>query len=110
MKHYLFSLALCLACAVAYPAFGAEPAAAAKAATDQSDKAEDLKITQDIRQAVVKDSHLSITAKNVVIVTVEGQVTLRGPVTTEAEKMTIDTLAKTTAGETKVINQLEVKD
>jgi hyperosmotically inducible periplasmic protein len=80
-----------------------------KTAGDQSNKPEDIKITQNIRQAVVKDGALSITAKNVKIITVDGEVTLRGPVNTEQEKLTIDKIAKTAAGETKVVNQLEVK-
>jgi len=76
---------------------------------DQSNTPEDLKITQSIRQAVVKDESLTMTAKNVKIITAGGMVTLRGPVKTAEEKMKIETLAKAVAGDTKVDNQLEVK-
>lgn len=76
---------------------------------DQSNTPEDLKITQAIRQAVVKDESLTMTAKNVKIITAGGQVTLRGPVNSADEKMKIEKLAKTAAGEAKVDNQLEVK-
>ena len=76
---------------------------------DQSNTPEDLKITQAIRQAVVKDESLTMTAKNVKIITAGGQVTLRGPVNSAEEKMKIEKLAKTAAGEAKVDNQLEVK-
>lgn len=79
-----------------------------KTPPDQSNKPEDLKLTQAIRQAVVKDDTLSITAKNIKIITIAGEVTLRGPVNSEAEKTTIDKLAKTAAGDAKVVNQLEV--
>ena len=76
---------------------------------DQSNSPEDLKITQAIRQAVVKDESLTMTAKNVKIITAGGQVTLRGPVNTAEEKTKIEKLAKAAAGEAKVDNQLEVK-
>ena len=79
-----------------------------KTPPDQSNKPEDLKLTQTIRQAVVKDDTLSITAKNIKIITVAGEVTLRGPVNSEAEKTAIDKHAKTAAGDAKVVNQLEV--
>ena len=68
-----------------------------------------MKLTQDIRKAVMKDKNLSMTAKNVKIITAEGQVTLRGPVKTAEEKTAIEKYAKASAGETKVVSQLEVK-
>ena len=80
-----------------------------KTPVDQSNTPEDLKITQAIRQAVVKDKALTMTAKNVKIITAGGQVTLRGPVNSAEEKTKIEKLAKTAAGEAKVDNQLEVK-
>ncbi len=80
-----------------------------KTPEDQSNTPEDLKITQAIRQAVVKDDSLTMTAKNVKIITAGGQVTLRGPVNSAEEKAKIEMLAKTAAGEAKVDNQLEVK-
>ncbi len=43
------------------------------------------------------------------IITAGGQVTLRGPVNSAEEKMKIETLAKSAAGNAKVDNQLEVK-
>ena len=80
-----------------------------KTPLDQSNKPEDLKLTKTIRQAVVKDDSLTMTAKNVKIITAGGQVALRGPVTTAEEKSKIEAHAKTAAGNTKVDNQLEVK-
>ena len=76
---------------------------------DQSGTPEDRKLTQTIRQAVMKEKSLSMTAKNVKIITAEGKVTLRGPVNTAEEKTKIDELAKAAAGKTLVDNQLEVK-
>jgi osmotically-inducible protein OsmY len=80
-----------------------------KTPADQSDTPEDRKMTQQIRQAVMGDKGLSMTAKNIKIITVNGEVTLRGTVKHESEKSRIDKLAKAAAGEKKVINQLEAQ-
>lgn len=77
--------------------------------TDQGSSEDDRKITQQIRQAVVKNGSLSFTAKNVKIITNDGKVTLRGPVKTDAERTAIEAAAKNVAGVTQVDNQLEVK-
>lgn len=76
---------------------------------DQSETAVDRKLTQAIRQAIMKDSSLTMTAKNVKIITAGGKVTLRGPVNTAEEKTRIDDLAKAAAGQIPVDNQLEIK-
>ena len=76
---------------------------------DQSNSSADLKITQAIRQALMKDSELSTTAKNVKIITDNGQVTLRGPVKSAQEKTKIDQLAKSAAGGAKIDDQLDVQ-
>lgn len=76
---------------------------------DQSNTSADLKITQAIRQALVKDSELSITAKNIKVITNNGQVTLRGPVKNAQEKAKISQLAKSAAGGAQIDNQVEVK-
>lgn len=75
---------------------------------DQGNGQTDLKITQQIRQAVMGDSSLSFTAKNVKIITVKGKVTLRGPVNTDAERSAIEAAARKVAG-ASVDNQIEVK-
>jgi len=75
---------------------------------DQSNSPEDIKITAAIRRAVVAEKSLSMTAKNVKIITAAGMVTLRGPVNSAEEKATIAKLAHSAAGEAKIDNQLEV--
>jgi osmotically-inducible protein OsmY len=80
-----------------------------KTSGDQSNSPEDIKITAAIRRAVVADGSLSMTAKNVKIITANGMVTLRGPVNSAEEKAAIAKLAKTAAGAAKIDNQLEVK-
>jgi len=74
---------------------------------DQSNKPADLKMTREIRRAIVKDDQLSTDAKNIKIITVDGAVTLRGPVKTEEEKAAIAAKASQLAGG-NVNNQLEV--
>ncbi len=76
---------------------------------DQSNSSADLKTTQAIRQALMKDSELSTTAKNIKIITNNGQVTLRGPVKNAQEKAKIDQLARSAAGGAKIDAQLDVK-
>ena len=75
---------------------------------DQSNKPSDLKMTQEIRRAIVKDDQLSTDAKNVKIITIDGAVTLRGPVKTDQEKAAIAAKAAQLAGDSNVHNELEV--
>ena len=75
---------------------------------DQGNGQSDLKITQQIRQAVMADGSLSFTAKNVKIITVKGKVTLRGPVNNDGERSAIEAAARKVAG-AQVDNQIEVK-
>lgn len=83
--------------------------AAAQTPMDQGNSAEDLRITADIRKALMKDDALSFTAKNVKIITRDASVLLRGPVKTSIEKARIDALARTIAGVLKVDDQLEIE-
>src|SRR6266699_5734536 len=62
---------------------------ATKTAGDQSESEADRTISQNIRQAIVADDSVSTNGKNVKIITVDGMVTLRGPVKTEQEKTNI---------------------
>jgi len=76
---------------------------------DQGSSASDRNITQQIRKDLMKDSSLSFTAKNVKIITIDGKVTLRGPVKSEAERSTIEAAARRAAGDgARVDSQLEV--
>jgi hyperosmotically inducible protein len=76
---------------------------------DQSNSSADLKITQAIRRALMKDSELSTTAKNIKVITANGQVTLRGPVKTAQEKAKVDRIARSAAGRARIDDQLDVK-
>jgi hypothetical protein len=56
---------------------------------DQSESEADRTLTQQIRKAVVADDSLSTMAKNIKIITVDGIVTLRGPVQSPQEREAI---------------------
>jgi hyperosmotically inducible periplasmic protein len=75
---------------------------------DQSNSKEDVRLTQEIRKAVVGDKALSMSAHNAKIITVGGEVTLRGPVQTAAEKTKVGEIATQVAGVGHVHNNLEV--
>jgi osmotically-inducible protein OsmY len=75
---------------------------------DQSNSPGDIQITRQIRRALMDDSQLSMLAKNVKIITINGAVTLRGPVKTEQEKSDIAAKAESIAGNANVQNQLQV--
>jgi hyperosmotically inducible periplasmic protein len=81
---------------------------ATKTSGDQSESEGDRTISQNIRQAITADDSLSTNGKNVKIVTVDGVVTLRGPVKSETEKTNIVAKAQQIAGVKSVENQLEI--
>lgn len=76
---------------------------------DQGGSEADRKITQQIRQDLMKDKSLSFTAKNVKVITINGKVTLRGPVKSEAERTAIEAAARRAAGSGGAVDsQLEL--
>jgi osmotically-inducible protein OsmY len=77
--------------------------------TDQSGEETDLKITQEIRRAIMADPEMSVNAHNIKVITISGVVTLRGPVASEDEKSSLERKAKAAAGVTSVDNELEIK-
>jgi hyperosmotically inducible periplasmic protein len=79
-----------------------------KTPLDQSETEADRTITQKIRQAIMNDSALSTNAKNIKIITINGVVTLRGPVANSQEKESIARKVNDVQGIVKVDNQLEV--
>ncbi len=82
---------------------------ATKTPLDQNENAADIKITADIRRAIMDDKAMSTNAQNCKVITEKGMVTLRGPVDSQAEKDSVEAKAKAVAGVTRVDNQLEVK-
>jgi hypothetical protein len=79
-----------------------------KTAGDQSEKASDRMISSNLRASLMKDDSLSTYAKNVKIITINGVVTLRGPVNNATEKEKIGNKAMQISGVQNVENFLEV--
>jgi len=81
---------------------------AAKSPIDQNENQKDIDTTASIRKRVV-DTDMSTNAKNSKIITQDGKVTLRGPVSSEDEKNQIEKIASDVAGAGNVDNQLEIQ-
>jgi hypothetical protein len=75
---------------------------------DQGGSEADREITRRIRRALSSNDQLSTDAKNIKVITLDGKVTLRGPVNSPEEQKTIDSIVKDNGG-TTVDDQLEVK-
>ena len=76
---------------------------------DQGNSEADIDTTRRIRKEVMSNHEMSVAAHNVKIITVNGRVTLRGPVSTAEEKQAIGDIADGIAQSVNVDNQLEVK-
>jgi sporulation protein YlmC with PRC-barrel domain len=74
---------------------------------DQGSSQADLNTTAQIRKEIMADKEMSVNAKNVKIITRDGQVTLRGPVNSAEEKRRIEEIAKRNAHSENVDNQLQ---
>lgn len=80
----------------------------APTADQQKSNSSDLKLTQQIRRAIIKDNSLSTYAHNVKIIVQNGSVTLKGPVRSEEEKQAVEAKAAQIAGAGNVKDELEV--
>jgi osmotically-inducible protein OsmY len=74
----------------------------------QKNDATDLDMAKRIRQSLMADKSLSTYAHNIKIVSVNGTVTLNGPVRSQDEKNTIAMRAASVAGPSHVVNDLTV--
>lgn len=78
-------------------------------ADNQSNAKADRDTTARIRKDLMADKSLSSYAHNVKIVTVNGTVTLKGPVKSEDEKAKIAQIAGNTVSADKISNEITVK-
>jgi osmotically-inducible protein OsmY len=77
---------------------------------DQGNSREDMHMTRQIRRAIMNQTNnFSMMAHNIKIITRDGQVTLRGPVKTDEEKLNILRITAQIAGTNNVSDLLEVK-
>jgi hyperosmotically inducible protein len=79
-----------------------------RTAGQQSETKPDRETTQKIRRAIVADKSLSTYAHNVKIITVDGMVTLKGPVRSEEEKRTVEEKAAEIAGKDNIKSEIGI--
>ena len=79
-------------------------------ADQQQNNKSDVDTTAQIRKAIVADESLSTYAHNIKIITVDGKVTLKGPVKTADEKAAIKKIATDAVGATNVVDQIAVDE
>ncbi len=78
--------------------------------SDQGTSKADVDATAKIRKEINATEKMSVSAKNVKVITKDGRVTLRGRVDSAEEKRLIGEIAIRTARSENVDNQLEVKN
>ena len=76
---------------------------------NQSESKSDIELAAAVRRAVVAQKGISIAGQNIKIIARDGDVTLRGPVQSPAERATIEKTVRKAAGKATVHNQLEIK-
>ena len=77
-------------------------------ADQQKNNITDRQATQRIRRSLMHDKGLSTYAHNVKVIARDGQVTLKGPVRSDAEKQTVEEKATEVVGAGHVVNELSV--
>jgi len=77
-------------------------------ADQQKQNRADVETTQKIRQSLTKDKALSTYAKNIKVVTQNGNVTLSGPVRSDEEKVSVEKKATDVAGAGHVKSELQI--
>jgi osmotically-inducible protein OsmY len=79
-----------------------------KTADNQSNESNDRLTTAKVRKAIVADKSLSTDGHNIKIITVNGKVTLKGPVQSEEEKQRIASDLADIVPADSLMNQLTV--
>jgi hyperosmotically inducible protein len=77
-------------------------------ADQQSLSRKDAELTRQIRREIMREKTLSIYAQNVKIISMNGLVTLKGPVRTEDEQLKILHKAQNLAGAANVVDQMDI--
>jgi hyperosmotically inducible protein len=80
-----------------------------ESADNQSNSTTDRVTTAKIRKAIIADKTLSMYAHNVKIITINGRVTLKGPVKSDEEKQQITSDVTAVISADNLTNQLTVK-
>jgi hyperosmotically inducible protein len=88
---------------------GMAPTPLDQAPLNQGSASSDAAIAAQIRQALLADDTLSVEAKNVRVTAVNGVVTLRGPVKSDAEQARVDAKVSAMAGASRVDDQITIE-
>ena len=75
--------------------------------TDQGNSESDTQMTKNIRSGIM-DSEMSFNAKNIKIITRNGNVTLKGVVESTEEHAAVLKIAKSHANESRITDELKV--
>lgn len=78
-------------------------------AEQQGLSAREAETTRRIREAIMNDPSLSMSAKNVTVVTRGETVTLRGRLVSEAERTRVEQIAKQKSGNHNVVNATSIR-
>jgi hyperosmotically inducible periplasmic protein len=78
-------------------------------ADQQKNNRSDLEVTQQIRKSIMDDKALSVYAHNVKIIAQNGMVTLKGPVRSMEEKISVEQKAAEAVGKANVKSEIEIK-
>lgn len=77
-------------------------------ADQQKSNENDTQITAQIRKDLMNEKNLSTYAQNIKIITVNGKVTLKGPVRSMAEQNIILKSARAAAGPSNIVNEIAI--
>jgi hypothetical protein len=77
---------------------------------DQTSHREDVDISRRIHNQIISEKHLSVLARNVDVITCQGQVTLRGSVETLDEKQVVEEIVRRVIQTEKITNQMAVAE
>lgn len=77
-------------------------------ADQQKSNSSDTQITARIRRDIMNQKAFSTYAKNIKIITVDGKVTLKGPVRTQKEQAWILQSARSVVGLSNVVDKIEI--
>jgi hyperosmotically inducible protein len=81
----------------------------AQTADSQSNAKADRQTTASVRKAILADKDLSTYAHNIKIITINGAVTLKGPVKSEDEKQKIASDTSSVVSADQITNELTIK-
>ena len=110
-KKNLILLTLTLASLPAYFAYSSYPSTSPgtlypeKEATAVLSK--EMILTRKLRARIMADNQLSTEAQNIQIITMPKDITLKGKVSSRAEKVKLENYARSLAGDKKVFNQFK---